>query len=395
MHSSGSVAVRSPRDLIITASILCVAASAWAGSPRELVKRGNEKYREGEYAKAVEDYSAAAQDDPALIEALFNRAVARQREGALNEAEVDLARVAAFPGRPDLASRAFYNLGLVEHERLRAETPDSLEQALAALERAAQHFRSALDLAPEDRDAARNLEMTRRQIAALREVIEQFRQLQQAFEDLRDELKDQQQEQQEQAQQTASRAENAEQQQGDQPREQQQQLSDRTQQAQQRLEELREQSSGVRREVQDALSEAQQALEQAREAQQRAEQELEEGREQDAAESQSEAAERLGEAVRHMTERRETQGQTPETDRQPPPSPDQPPQPQEEAGEARQEGEREQESPGGEPDSDAGGDPATEEEVSRILEKEQRDQQFRRINQNEAQSRTRPVEKDW
>jgi Ca-activated chloride channel family protein len=124
------------------------------------LERGNRLYRQGRYAEAVEAYRAALQggnDSPALQ---YNLGTALLRLGRHQEAEEHLRNALASID-PDERERTLFNLGNRYLEAGRhAADPRARDQMLSA---AAEAYRDALRLAPEDQDAKWNLELTMRE----------------------------------------------------------------------------------------------------------------------------------------------------------------------------------------------------------------------------------------
>lgn len=124
------------------------------------LEKGNRLYRQGRYAEAVEAYRAALEsgnDSPALH---YNLGTALLRLGQHQEAEEHL-RAALSTIDPDERERTLFNLGsrFLDAGRNAAD-PGARDQMLSA---AAESYRDALRLNPEDDDAKWNLELTLRE----------------------------------------------------------------------------------------------------------------------------------------------------------------------------------------------------------------------------------------
>lgn len=124
------------------------------------LEKGNRLYRQGRYAEAVEAYRAALEggnDSPALH---YNLGTALLRLGQHHEAEEHL-RTALSTIDPDERERTLFNLGSRYLDAGRnAADPRARDQMLSA---AAESYRDALRLNPEDDDAKWNLELTLRE----------------------------------------------------------------------------------------------------------------------------------------------------------------------------------------------------------------------------------------
>lgn len=394
--------------------VLSAAGAARAESAPAIIRRGNEQYRAGEFAEALKTYKNAGEVDPDSLEAKFNQGVAAYKAGDREAAEQLFREIDSSGGRPDLASAARYNLGVIESQALRAQPPTDPEATLNGLKSIASKFRGSLDLAPEDSDAARNLELTRRSIKDLREQIARAKELQEQFNKLQEQLKENQQQQQQASQQNQQRASDQQdnQQQKQEAQQEQEQVSKSTEEAQQSLKELQEQTGGEPEESDETgtpkaqrvgeppvsrekLKNARESLEEAREQQKQAEEELEKGNLEDAQKRQEEAAESLKKALEELTGKKEGEQQ----DDQP-----QEPQPSEEQPE-QQPSEQEQAQPEQQPPPEQQGEPMEQGEgaekespdvrLGRILEKERKDREMKQQILRQQRARNRPVEKDW
>jgi Ca-activated chloride channel homolog len=145
--------------------------------PQRLNASGREHYTEGDLPKALQSFEQAATTRPSDLRLKFNLADALYKNGKYAEAAAALKPLAANPAAP-LAEAARYNLGNALFQQ------KDFPAAITA-------YRGALDLAPDDLDARRNLEL------ALRALEEQKQQQQkQQQQDQKDKKQDQQQQQQ-------------------------------------------------------------------------------------------------------------------------------------------------------------------------------------------------------
>jgi Ca-activated chloride channel family protein len=203
--------------------------------PQRLNAAGREHYTEGDHPKALDSFAAATAARPDDLRLKFNLADALYKNGKYAEAAAALAPLAGNASSP-LAGPARYNLGnaLFQQGRYR--------DAVTA-------YRGALDIAPDDLDARRNLEM------ALRAIEEQKRQQQKQQQQSKDD-KDKKNDQQQQQQQ----GKNDDKQQKQDQQQQQQQQRPRTEQEKER--ERFEKDTGMSKEQAMQLLEALQRAEQ-------------------------------------------------------------------------------------------------------------------------------------
>jgi chemotaxis protein histidine kinase CheA len=232
---------------------------------------------------------------------------------------------------------------------------EGIASQIAALFKAADAYRSVLEIAPDDLEAAKNTERVRREIKRLKDLMEQIKEQMDQMQELSDQLREQAQQQQQEAEQTQAAEQSQAQQQQD-----QQQLSERTEQTQESA----------------PPSSASESLDAAREAQQRAEEALERGDMEEAARQQQQAAEQLQQAAEQIEQQaQQMQGE-----------------PQNQSSGQDQQNESEQQNQDGEP-----GDPElTEDEIDQLarelLDKERREREQRTYR---AKGRPIRVEKDW
>lgn len=219
----------------IALASVCVAI-AREPSPADIVDEANRLLDEGEFAEALAAYERAAEMRPGSPELAYNRGVAHYRLGDYAQA-AELFQRALTPQDPALDARARFNMGNCGYATALQQRQVDPGAAIEALQEAIGHYRDALDLAPDDRDARANIERSQRLIEKLRELQQQQQQQQ------GDEQSESQDEQQEEQQ---------EQQQGDQQQEQQGQ-----QQNQQQDQSQDEQSQGEQDEQQAAQEEQQ------------------------------------------------------------------------------------------------------------------------------------------
>jgi Ca-activated chloride channel family protein len=154
-------------------AVLLTAGPAAAQSLREAIERGNALLAEGKPAEALAAYDGAAARHGATPELDFNRACALAAAGQFERAEALFREVdrRAAGTSPSLAAAARYNLGALAYRQgQRAAARGDAGAARQHLERAESLFRSARRLEPNDADAARNVELARREARRLEEA---------------------------------------------------------------------------------------------------------------------------------------------------------------------------------------------------------------------------------
>lgn len=200
---------------------------------RSLIAEGNERFAQGDFEGALERYRIARGESlevEGALEAAYNEAVALHALGQGGESKDLFRQVEASPDAGRLAAMSRFNQGVIEYEARESQAEGAPgvnpEARIGELEDAERSFRRALDLDPRDRDAAKNLELTRRELEQMRQLLEQLQQQQQQQEgeqDQQEQDEQQQQQQQNQQQQQGGQGQPQEQEQDGEPRDPQQQ----------------------------------------------------------------------------------------------------------------------------------------------------------------------------
>lgn len=132
--------------------ILSTTAAIVAG-----VERGNRLYRAGQYAEAVEAYTAALEDGDDGPVLRYNLGTALLKLGRFQEAEEHL-RAALDVVEPETREWVYYNLGQRYLEDARQSQDSEAKSAL--YDAAVESYRQALRLRPDDVDAKWNYELS-------------------------------------------------------------------------------------------------------------------------------------------------------------------------------------------------------------------------------------------
>lgn len=156
--------------LLVSCWLISGSARAWEPfrSQNSEVLEGNEHLAKGQLPEAITAYEAAAKRLPNEPGVHLDRGLALLKAGKLPQAR-DALRMAT-QGSPDAALRgqANYNLGLAFlREADAAGKQENTDEAQKLLREAADAFKSSLRASPKNRDAAWNLELTRRRLLDL------------------------------------------------------------------------------------------------------------------------------------------------------------------------------------------------------------------------------------
>jgi len=374
---------------------LMLLLATLAGPPKEaapsagdLLAQGNQVMREGDaetaaglYAKAATAAASGSPEsqgsaDPVAALAAFNQGCAQSTLGRAEEAEKLFEQADRTTVDPSLSAKARFNLGHSRFTRGMAAANKEPAEAIETLKSAAAAFRAALEADCTDRDSARALEITRRQIKRLGDAVEQQKQ--------------QQQQKQKQSQQSSDKLDDL--------AKRQQQLADESAKAQQQQTEdpegsakesqrLKEAQEGLNKETAQALDEikpeegdtdtkdAAEQVRQAVEQQKQAKEHLDQAKPGEASPRQADAADRLKKASEAMARAAEKQG------------------------EDQQEGQDQlkQDKPGKEQEQKAEGSPQPKQDpaVSQLLDKERRERAERERRRKQTAGGIEPVDKDW
>jgi Ca-activated chloride channel family protein len=136
--------------LLIFISIL-FTNRAVAQQPDKFVSKGNNLYRQGEYAKAADQYRKSLERKPDNALTNFNLANALYRQQQFADAEQVFTRDLENTTDPAMLNRIYYNKGLA-HTRKK-----ELEQSIDA-------YKQALIHDPTDADARYNLQIALREL---------------------------------------------------------------------------------------------------------------------------------------------------------------------------------------------------------------------------------------
>lgn len=151
---------RGRRRATAAASTTAVAASilmVFAPLPAHAQGRDGDKlYAAGQFKEAAEAYAHTIQDGRSSPRLEFNLGTALLAAGQTEEAASALERAANESKDLDLRYRALYNLGLAFLKQARAAKGEEVGPVYAA---AAQSYRRALRLRPDERDAKWNYEL--------------------------------------------------------------------------------------------------------------------------------------------------------------------------------------------------------------------------------------------
>ena len=194
--------------------ILVMVQTAFADSATISTSRGNQLYEQGKFDEAIGKYDQALVDRPEALEPKFNKANSYYRLDDLGEAVNLYREVAAESKDMKLVTKAKYNLGNCSFQQGSKQRDSNLQKAIEELETAIGHWRAVLDIEPENKKAAKNIEVAR---LIIKDILDQLKNQQQQQDpnqprDPNQQQQNQQQQQQNQQQQAQDPNQNQQQQ---------------------------------------------------------------------------------------------------------------------------------------------------------------------------------------
>jgi len=176
---------------------------ARAGSVREMLRQGNRLYGDSQFAEAVNKYNEALVEQPQAVEPKFNKADSYYRLDDLSEAMDLYQQVAAESKDMSLVARSKYNLGNCYFQRGTKQRDSNLQKALEDMQTSIANWRQVLDLDPQNKKAAKNIEVAR---LTIKDILDQMKKQQE--EQKKQQNQQNQQDQQKQQQQNQSQQQN-------------------------------------------------------------------------------------------------------------------------------------------------------------------------------------------
>ena len=180
----------------------CAPLGLAPAGPGDEVGRGNALFDRQDYAAALEAYTEVAAQLPESPEVVYNQGVVHYALGDYGEAERLFRQVDRTARDLELAAAARYNLGNSKFQQGMAQRESNLQQALSTLQASVAFYQGALELTPNDQEAARNIEVVR---LAIKDILDQLQE-QQAQNEMAEQLRELQRRQEEVAARSAQLA---------------------------------------------------------------------------------------------------------------------------------------------------------------------------------------------
>ncbi|HLB74186.1 MAG TPA: tetratricopeptide repeat protein [Sedimentisphaerales bacterium] len=165
----------------------------FAESARTLTQRGNELYADGNFNEAINQYDQALTDMPGAPEPKLNKANSYYRLDDLSKAMDLYKEVAADAKEMDLVAKAKYNIGNCYFQQGSKQRDSDLQKALDDFKTSITYWRGVLDIEPENKKAAKNIEVAR---LTIKDILDQINKQKQDPNQPQDPNQSQQQQQQ-------------------------------------------------------------------------------------------------------------------------------------------------------------------------------------------------------
>jgi len=176
--------------------VVVIAQASFADSAIVSTSTGNKLYKQGNFNEAINSYDQALLDAPGAPEPKFNQANSYYRLDDLSKA-LDLYRqVAAESKDMKVVAKAKYNLGNSYFQQGSKQKDSNLQKAIDDMKTAIGSWRGVLDIEPENKKAAKNIEVAR---LTIKDLLDQLNKQQQDPNQPQDPNQQQQQNQQQQS----------------------------------------------------------------------------------------------------------------------------------------------------------------------------------------------------
>lgn len=155
--------------------ILCVVSPVDGASPSELIREGNEAYRNKLFDKSIQSYRKALEQAPTSPIVQYNLGTALAQKGELDESMAVLGQ-AADGSEGEMRAKSLYNLGVtMTEETEKSQNPEPSKQ-IAGLKQALGSFKQAVLENPLDYEAKHNYEVLLKRIKRMEQQQQQQQQ---------------------------------------------------------------------------------------------------------------------------------------------------------------------------------------------------------------------------
>lgn len=147
----------------------------WFGAGGSPAKQAQKAYAAGDYDKALQKYGEARLDQPESQALAYNMGNAQYRKKKYDEAIADYKK-ALHGDDARLAASAYYNLGNSHFRKGEFAIQGGHQEGIEDYREAMANYKKSLEIAPENKDAKRNIEVVQ---ARIKELLDRQKQDQQ------------------------------------------------------------------------------------------------------------------------------------------------------------------------------------------------------------------------
>ncbi len=214
------------KRIILLLVLFCLCSSpCLAGKAEKEVKKGNRLYKKGKFSEALTSYKQAFLDKPDSDIVNYDLGAALYKSEDYKRALEHFQRSLVSEDEA-LEQKASYNVGNAKYKYGIGREDADLAGAIGLLKEALRHYKRAIELNAEDKDAKYNYEFVKKELERLEKKQEQQQQKQQQ----KKQQQQKQKQEQEQKQQQAKEKKEEKKEEEKEPEEQQQQQEQRQQQ---------------------------------------------------------------------------------------------------------------------------------------------------------------------
>jgi hypothetical protein len=175
---------------IMSIGILLMPLLAYADSAQKLVKKGNTAYVTGKYDEALDAYEAAAVHAPESPHIYFNKGTALYQKQEYTRAAEAFKQAAIKTKDIKLETFSKFNSGVCSFREAELLKDSDLNNALEACSQSIRYFQDALELSPEFKEAAENIEMVRMAMKSILDEIKRRKKQQKATQNAAEQIQD-------------------------------------------------------------------------------------------------------------------------------------------------------------------------------------------------------------
>lgn len=157
--------------LVFNVVLLAAGGEAYCDSARDLVSRGNDEYRGGNYKQAIEFYDRASVREPESAIIFFNLGDAYYKDGDYGKARELFEKAALKSTELSLEASAWYNMGNCAFREGDRQLDSDMEKALQSYQESVELYYTALEKDTSLVEAKHNMELARLKIKDLLDKI--------------------------------------------------------------------------------------------------------------------------------------------------------------------------------------------------------------------------------